>query len=169
MDSLLPHLPEYPDGIGNAGFQRVVGIYQQSTGIRIQFCVFLECRVFILEAHDPAMGVCPHDRHVEHLPGQHVGCAHAAADDSRPCAVQSGIRPLGPAQPEFHDAVPLRRVNDPGSLGGDQALVVDDIEDRRLHKLGLHDRRDDLEQRFLRENDRTLGDGIDAPAEMKAA
>ena len=66
-------------------------------------------------------------RDIKHLSSQHVGGADAAGDNGGSGSVDSRVRRLGAAQTEFHDAVALGGVNDPGRLGGDQALVVDDV------------------------------------------
>ncbi len=42
------------------------------------------------------MGMGSHYRDVKEPPGKDVGGADASADHSRPCAVQSGVRALGP-------------------------------------------------------------------------
>ena len=104
------------------------------------------------------------DRYVEHLAGQHVGGADAAADHGGAGTVDTGVRTLGTAQAELHDAVALGCVNDAGRLGGDQALVVDDVQDGGLHQLRLHDGRDDLDQRLPGEDDGSFGNGVDVAA-----
>src|SRR5699024_393811 len=45
----------------------------------------------------------------------------------------------------------------------------DDRQDRGLHELCLHDRRDYFDQRFAGEDDAPLGDRIDIPAEVESA
>ena len=107
------------------------------------------------------MGVGSLHRHVEHFAGEHVGGADTAGDHGGSGAVDSRVRSLGPAQAELHDAVALGRVDDALGLGGDQALVVDDVEQGRLHQLGLHDGGDDLHQGFPGEYDGALGDRVD--------
>ena len=77
--------------------------------------------------------------HVEETRGQYVGGADAAADDRGPGAQGSRVRPLGTAQAEFHDGVSFGGVNHPGCLGGNQTLMVDQIQKRRLHELRLDD------------------------------
>ena len=60
-------------------------------------------------------------------PAEHIGSADTAADHGGSGTVDTGIRTLGAAKTKLHDAVPLCCVDDSGGLGGDQALVVDDI------------------------------------------
>ena len=66
-------------------------------------------------------------RYVKHFPGQYVGSSHTSADHGGSCAVKTCIRALSPAKAEFHDAVALGGIDNPGRLGSDQALVVDNI------------------------------------------
>ena len=169
MNPRVAHLFENADGIGNAGFQSVVCIYQKCAGVRVEPCVFFECSVFVLEAHDPAVGVGSQNRNVKHLSGQYIRCADASADHGSPGSVQSGVRSLSPAKAKFHDSVALGSVDHAGRLGGDQALMVDDVQDGCLHQLGLHDGGDDFDQGLLRKDHASLGDGVDISAEMEAA
>ncbi len=111
----------------------------------------------------------PFDRNVEHLSGQHIGSAYAARDHGRSGPVGARVRPLGPAQAEFHDTVPSGGIADPGRLGGDQALVVDDIEQGGLHQLGLHDRSYHLHQWLPGEHHRPLRDRVDVAGKAEVA
>ena len=73
------------------------------------------------------MGVGALYRHVKKLPAQDIGGTDTAADDCRPGPVSAGVRSLGTTQTEFHDAVAVCGIADPGGFGGDQTLVIDDI------------------------------------------
>ena len=46
--------------------------------------------------------------------------------------------------------------------------MIDDVQQSGLNKLGFHDWRDDFDQRFLRENDCSFGNGIDITCKPKA-
>ena len=105
---------------------------------------------------------------VEQLSAQDVGCADTAGDDCCACAVGAGVGALRAAESEFHDPVTAGRVADTCRLGGDQALVVDDVEDRCLHQLRLHDRGDDLDHGLPGEHQSAFGDRVDAARELKA-
>ena len=48
-------------------------------------------------------------------------------DHGRPGSVDACVRSLGPAETKFHDSVASGRMDDAGGLGGDEALVVDDV------------------------------------------
>ena len=106
------------------------------------------------------------DRNIKHLSGQDVAGADASGDHGGSCPVDTGIRTLGTAKTELHDAA-ASFLNDTGGLGGDQALVIDDVQQSGLNKLGFHDWRDDFDQRFLRENDCSFGNGIDITCKPK--
>ena len=115
------------------------------------------------------MSVGSHDRHVEHRACKDIGSPHTSANHCGSCAVQSGIRTLGAAQTKFHDAITLCGEDNAGGLGGDKALMVDNIQDCRLHELRFHDGSDDLYDRFLRENNGPFGNRVNISAEMKTA
>ena len=168
-NSGLTHLRKDADGVGDAGFQRIVGVHQQDAGVRVELGIFLESRVLVREAHDPAVGVGALDGDVEELSGQHVGGADTAADHGGAGPVDAGVRSLGPAEAKFHDAVALRRVDDPGGFGGDEALVVYDGEDRRLHKLRFHNRGDDLKKGLPRKYDGAFRNRVDVAGEPEIA
>ena len=75
---------------------------------------------------------------------------------------------MGAPQAEFHDAVSLGCIHYPGGFCSDQALVVQDIQQSCLNKLGFHNRGDHLHQRFSWEYDGSLRNGIDIPGKMEA-
>ena len=105
--------------------------------------------------------------HVKELSAQHVGGADTPADHGGPGPVDSGIRPLSPAQSEFHNPVTLCGVAYPCGLCCNQALVVDNVQDCRLHQLRLHDGSNDLYQRFPGKYNSPLRNGIDIAGEME--
>src|SRR5699024_9666407 len=124
--------------------------------------------IFIRKAHNPAVGVSPLDRYIEHLSGQYVGGADAAADHGGPGTVDPGIRPLGPAETEFHDAVASGCINYPGSFGGDQRLLIDHVQNSCLQKLCLHYRSDDFHQWLPGEYYGSFRNGIDISGKVEA-
>jgi hypothetical protein len=54
-------------------------------------------------------------------------------------------------EPKLDQPPPVRGVDAPGGLGGDQRLEVDVVDDERLGELGLDERRSHLEHRLRRE------------------
>ena len=112
--------------------------------------------------------MCALDRNVKELTGKHVGRTDAAADHGCTGTVDTGIRSLGTAQAELHDAVSAGGLYDTGCLGRDQTLVVYDVQKCSLNKLRLHDRCDDLNERFVREYDGALRDRPDITLKMEA-
>ena len=166
--ALLLHFLKYTDGIGHAGIQHVIGIHQQNAGVGVLFCVCLKRGVLVRETHDPAMGMGSFYGHVEHLTGQHIGSSDTAADHSGSGAVDPRVRALSAAQAEFHDSVPFGSIYHPGGLCGDQALVVQNVQQSCLNKLGLHNRGNDLHKRFPWEDYGPLRNGVDITCKMEA-
>ena len=115
------------------------------------------------------MSVRSEHRDVEHLAGQDVGGSHTSADHGSSGSVKTCVRSLGSAESEFHDPVALRCVDDTGRFRRDQTLMVDNVQDRGLNKLRLHDRSDHFHKRFLREDHAALRDRVDISTEVKAA
>jgi len=101
--------------------------------------------------------VAQHRRHTD------VGSVVRSADQRRP---RPGIRPLvRPApQPEFQDKLATRALPDLGSFGGNQDLVVEVVEQRRLQNLGDRQRATHDCDRHLRVYHPAFGDGLQADA-----
>ena len=168
-NACLFHLIKDADSVGHAGTQGVVGIYQKNTGIGIELRISLKSSILIWEAHDPTVSVSTHHRNLKKLSGQYIGRAYTAADHGSPGAVNTGVRSLGAAQTKLHDPVALRRIYYAGGFRGDQALVINDGQERRLHQLCFHNRSDHLYQRLSRKYHGSFRNGIDVAAEMKAS
>ena len=147
---------EHGDGVRNAAGQCIIGIHQQQAVFRKNLGICAEGAQLVREGHDPAMRVRAADGHTEELTGEHVARRLTAADHRRARTVNARIRPLRAAQTEFQHAVAARRLHHAGGLGGDQRLMVDDVEQRGFKKLRFHDRRNDADNRFAGENDRSL-------------
>ena len=82
-------------------------------------------------------------------------------------AIGAGIGTLGTAQAEFHDAIAFCRIADARGLGGDEALVVDDVEKGRLDELRFHDRGNDLYHGLSGEHKGSFGDRVDRACEAE--
>ena len=169
MDAYIAHLLEDADRIRDAGFQSIICVNEQSAGIRVQPRIFFESSVLVFKAHDPAVRMGSQDRYVEHFSCQYIGCTYTAPYDGSSGAIQTCIRTLRAAQSEFHDSIALRGMYYAGSFRGDQTLMIDDRQYSGLYKLCLHDRRNNFDQRFSREDHAALGNGIDVSAEVEAA
>ena len=104
---------------------------------------------------------------VKHLSAEHVRSAHATRDDCGARAVNRRVRSLRSPAAELHHAVALRRAHNACGLGRDETLVVDDVQNRGLDKLRLHNRGNHLDQRLARENDRALGNRVDVTGEAE--
>ena len=111
----------------------------------------------------------PLHRHIEEFAGQDIRGADTSADHSGAGAPDAGVRTLGASETEFHDSVALCGVNDTGRLCGDQRLMVDNVQKCRFNKLGLHQWRNDLDERLSREDNRSLRNCVDIPGKMEAS
>ena len=107
------------------------------------------------------------DRDVEHLAAEHVGGADTSGDHGSSCAVDRCVGTLGPAAAEFHHTVARGGPDDAGSLRGDQALMVQNVQKRSLNQLGLHDGGDDFDQRFSREDHPAFRNRVDIAGEAE--
>ncbi len=165
--SFFLHVIKGFDCVRNTALQSVIRVNQQRARIRIKVCVRLECLELRVKTHDPAVCVGSHDRHAKELAAENVAGSDATADDGCSRAVGSGIRPLRTAESELHDTASARRMADPCGLGRNQALMVHNVEDRRLNKLSLHDRSDDLDQRLTRENQRAFRDRVNIAGKLE--
>ena len=141
---------KHADGVGYTAVQRIVGINKQQAVIGIHFRVCFERLVLACVVHHPAVRHRSRHGYVEHLPGNDVGSGTATADDRRARTVNARVRSLSATKPEFHHHAALRRATDFCRFGGDQRLVVDDIQQRRFGKLRLNQRRLDCENRLAR-------------------
>ena len=169
LDTLFTHFFEYTDCIGNTGFQDIVGVNQKSAGIRVKFRISLKCGVLVREAHDPGMCMSSKNRNVKHLAGQHVGSTCTSADHCSSGSEDSGIRTLGTAKTEFHDRITLGCVAYAGCLGSDEALMVHDVQDCGFHKLRFHDRCDNFDHWFSREDYGSFRNCVDITGEFEVA
>ena len=73
------------------------------------------------------MGVSPFNGNLEHFTAEYIRGAYTACNHSCTGAVDTSVRPLGAAKAEFHNPVPLGGMNNPGGLGSNQALMIDNI------------------------------------------
>src|SRR5439155_20957132 len=131
--------------------------------------IILESLELRVEKHDPAMGVRSPHRYAEQLPRQHVGGAHTAADISRAARGAAAGDSLRPPQPEFDHRIALSRLADASSLGGDQALEIDEVEKRRLQELTLEDRSFHPDQRLVGEDSRSLRGRVHVNSKLQGA
>ncbi len=79
------------------------------------------------------------------------------------------IDALGAAGAEFQNRAALRGPDDTIGFRGDEALMVDRQQQKRLDQLRLNGRRADGQNRLARENRRALRDGPDIAREVKIA
>ena len=157
----LPHLGGLP-----YPFQSVVGVHQKDAVIGHGLGIGLERFQIVIKDHHPAMRVRASDRNPEQLAGQHVRGRITAADIRGPAGCQTAVDALGAAQAELQDGFSAGRQADPSGFGRDQRLEVDQVEQRRLDKLALHQWSLDADQRLGWKNQRAFRDGIDLTTEL---
>ncbi len=74
------------------------------------------------------MGVGAADRDAVDLAGEHVGAGGAAADVGRAGPAEASVGSMGAAQAEFHNRFAFGREKNARRLGGDEGLVIHEIE-----------------------------------------
>ena len=115
------------------------------------------------------MGMGAKYRYVKHLSCKNAGSTDTASDHSSTGTKDTGIRSLGTAKTKFHNAVTLGCIAYTGCLCCNQTLVIDDVQDGSLNKLGFHDRCDDFYHRLSWEDHSSFRDSIDIACEMEVA
>ena len=108
-------------------------------------------------------------RYAEHLARQHVGGAVGSADVGGARAAQAAVRPVSTAQAELCQDVVAAGQPQAGGLGGDQGLVVEGVEHRRLQELSFDERTLDLQDGLMGEDDCALRDGLDGAGRPEIA
>ena len=149
QNPLFFHFIEYLNGMGYPAFQCIICVHQQDTCIGEQICISTECCQFIRETHNPAVGMGAFYGNIVQLACQHITCGCTACDHGCSCTQCTCIGALRTAQPKFQNRVALRCMHHAGSLCGDQALVVDDIQKGCFDQLCFDNWCFDPHQRFM--------------------
>ena len=84
------------------------------------------------------MGVGSFYGDIKHLPAEYVGGSDASGNHGGTGAVNSCIRALSAAEPEFHHTISAGSMDNAGGFCGDKALMVNDVQKGRFNELGLH-------------------------------
>ena len=147
---------ERPDGVGDAGFQGVVGVHKQRRVVGEHLHISLERLVLAVKHLNPCVGHGAARVDAVELVGNGAGRAMAAADVRGSRAQDSGVRALRPAGTEFQHGASLGGTDNTVGLGGDQALMVHAQQQIRLHQLRLNGGRADGDNRLPGENGRSL-------------
>ena len=95
--------------------------------------------------------------------------AATAAHVGRARGAEAAVGALRPPQAEVDHLVAPGGEADPGGLGRDQRLEVDEVEERRLDELRVEDRPPHPDEGLVGEDDRALGDGVDVAAQAQLA
>ncbi len=120
---------------------------------------------FIRKAGDVGMSHGAEDGDVIELAGRDVAGADKTCEIRGPGHLEAGVSALGASQGKIHDGPALGRMDGAGRLGGDEGLEAHGINDERFHKLRLDNRRGDLQEGFVFEENAAFEQGIDFAGE----
>ena len=165
----LEHIVEGADGVGNAGFERVVGIYEQHRVRRVALAVGAEGVILGIEHLHPGVRHRAESGNAVELVGDRAGGAGAARDIRRARAEDRRVRPLRPAGAEFHHRAAPRGTDDAARLRCDERLVVHREQEIRLHELRLDRGGAHRNERLAREHRRAFRHGPDVAGEPEIA
>ena len=152
------HFLKHFDGVGYTGFQHIEGIHQQGAVFRIDLGIFFKGFIFGGEHLNPAVSHGSQGQDPVVPLRNSTGCSHAPADVGCPGSQYRCRSSVGSSGTEFHDGPSLGGSDNPVSLGGNQALVIDQKEKHGFHELGLYHRASYSNHRFSRKNRRSFGD-----------
>ena len=143
----------------------VVGIDEEDGVVGVRLGILLEGHVFVIIVHDPAVRHRAADGDAEELTREHCRRRGRAADVGGACAVDGGIDVVRAACAEVGDDAASCSAHDAARLRGDERLVIDLGEDRRLGELRVDDGRGHGEDRLFGVHDRALAEGADVARE----
>ncbi len=149
--------------------QRVVGVDQKHAVVGHGVGVGRERLALVVEGHDPGVGVGAPHRDPKAGGRGHVRGSDTPAHIGRPAGREPTVEALGPAQAELEHRVTLGCGRDPGGLGGDQGLKIEDRQQPGLEQLALEQGPADPEQGLVREAGRALGHGVEVDAGAQLA
>ncbi len=141
--------------------QGVVGVDEEDAVVGLGPGPRLERLLLGVEGHHPAVGVGAPDRDAEQPPGEDVRGGGRPPHVRRARGGEAAVGPLRPAQAEVDHLVSAGGEAHPRRLGRDERLEVDEVEQRRLHELGVEDRAAHAHERLVGEHHRALGHRVD--------
>ena len=107
------------------------------------------------------------DGDIKKLTAEYIGGSDTTADYCCTCTVNTRIRTLGTAKAKLHNTVTFGSITYSCCFGGNQTLVVDDVEDSSFYKLGFHNRCNDFYKRLSGEHNRSFGNGINITGKLE--
>ncbi len=165
---LFPQPFAHPHG-GPHALDGVVGIDQKNAVVGHRLGIGVEGFLLRLKRHHPAVGMGALDRDAVAHAGEDIRSGGASANVSGPGGRHGAVDALSAAQAEFENRFRRGGVANSCRLGRDQGLEIDDIEQRRFQDLALDDGAGHPYQRFVGENQRAFGDGVDIAGEAQVA
>jgi hypothetical protein len=130
---------------------------------RIRF----ERLVLRIERLNPAVCHRTQYRDVKNLAGECAGCPGDSGNVGGTGTEYRCVDSLCAPGTEFHDLAPLGGAQNARGFRGDKALVIDGQKKHCLNQLRLNDGTFDLDNRFARENRRSLRYGPYIASELK--
>ena len=161
----IEHVLGGANGVRNARVYDVVGIDEEDGIVGVRLGILLECRVFVVIVHDPAVRHRAADGDAEELTREHRRRRGRAADVGGACAVDGGVDVVCAACAEVGNDAPACRPHDAARLRRDERLVVDLGEERRLDELRVDDGRGHGEDRLFGVHDRAFAKRADVACE----
>ena len=135
---LSAQLAEHGDGVRNAAGQRIIGIHQQNSGIRIYLGIFLKGFVFVLVVHYPAMGHSPSNRNVELLASQNGSCSSGTGNIGSSGTIDRSIHIMSTAGTKVRYSSIASGPDNTAGFGSNQGLMVDQSQQGSFHQLGIY-------------------------------
>ena len=152
------------EGVPDAA-ERVVGVHKQNRVPGKRPLEGLEGVLLAVEELNEGVGHGAVEGKAELLSGQNVAGPGAAADERCPGREEAGLGPLRAAAAEVDHRPAPGGAAEQARLGGHRRLVADRRDQVGLQELRLHDGGPDLENRFVRKEWGSLGQGPEIAAE----
>ncbi len=160
-----PQLLEHGHRVGDPALEGVDGVDQQQALVGVQLGVGAEGSQLALagghEDLDHAVGMCALRGDVQHVGDADVGGEVGTTDQRRSGARVGSLLRAAPHPELQHRPLPPALV-DPGGLGGDEGLVVEVVEQRRLQHLCHRQRAPHHGERHVGMHHPPLGDRVHA-------
>ena len=116
---------------------------------------------------DQGMGMGAGDRNTKYLSSSDVGSSIGSAYDGCPCSPDGGVHLLGPAAAKLQEGLIFDNCPNPRSLGRNQGLEIDDIEQGGFHQLALGQRAFNLDDGFVGKDQITFAGGFDGQLQFQ--
>ena len=155
------------DSGGYTRLEGVVSVDQEDRGTAINFGIALECIVFSVEEHDPAVRHGADHGDAEGFSGEGCGRTVHPTDVSRARAVDSSVDVVRTARTHVGHRTPLCSAHNAIGLCGDEGLVVDLRKQESFDQLSFNDGSSDSDEWLIGIDDAPFRHGIDVACEAE--